>query len=174
MKVLVTGGREWNNLNIIRRVLEEFPTGTVLIHGGQKTQRFNKVQKGRRIVSEPYYIGADYQCAQVADELNFFPAEFKADWDGMAKLHMPRGFAGPFRNQVMVNQKPDTVRAFHFDWRKSRGTLDTIGRALLDGIEVVVTDEQGHQEKPTLEEVRAAGWTGERIDVEAFLSEVRR
>jgi hypothetical protein len=168
MKVLVTGGREWNKVNIIRRVLEEFPVGTALIHGGQKTQRFNKVQRGR------YYIGADYQCAQVADELSFVLSEFKADWDGMAKLHMPRGFAGPFRNQVMVNQKPDTVRAFHFDWRMSRGTLDTIGRALLDGIEVVVTNELGRQEKPTLEEVRAAGWTGERIDVEAFLSEVRR
>lgn len=120
MKVLVCGGRDYNDYDRVRSVLDsvcdEFglwdegtflPEDITIIHGGAR--------------------GAD----RLADEwamANWVPIEeYKAEWDKYGKS------AGHRRNQEMLDKaKPDLVIAFP----GGRGTADMVRRAKEAGIEV--------------------------------------
>jgi hypothetical protein len=65
--------------------------------------------------------GADKLSAEVAKELGYTIESYPADWNTYGKA------AGPIRNQLMIEQKPDLVIAF---WDGiSRGTADMLNKA---------------------------------------------
>jgi len=109
MKILVTGDREWFDIKTIVDTLEQFPSGTILIHGACR--------------------GADVTCAAVAEALGFIVKEYPAEWDRY--LHG----AGPIRNQLMITKEHrsdepiDLCLAFHNNISQSRGTRDMMKRA---------------------------------------------
>jgi hypothetical protein len=115
MKILVCGGRDFNNMPLLDRKLNELKAKhhiTDVIHGGAK--------------------GADY-CAWHWGLANGLQVHvFHADWKKHGKA------AGPIRNQRMIDEgKPDLVVAFP----GGKGTQDMVSRALGAGIEVLIISE---------------------------------
>lgn len=118
MRILVCGGRNYSNYELVSRTLKEYGRSIngfrdlVIVHGGAS--------------------GAD----DLADEwaaTNHVPVlVFKADWTSFGKS------AGPIRNQKMMQTaKPDLVLAFP----GGRGTADMTTRAKAAGIEVIEIKE---------------------------------
>lgn len=100
MRVLVCGGRDYENYDRIREELEDLGSISLLIHGGAR--------------------GADSLAARWASENNIRVREFKADWEKYGKR------AGPIRNAQMFREgSPDYVLAF----KGGRGTADAVRRA---------------------------------------------
>ena len=114
MKVVVTGDREWNDIEVVAAVLSWLPLGTVLIEGGCK--------------------GLDLIARAVAEELGFPVREYPADW---AKYGRP---AGVIRNQEIIDKENlphepiDLCISFHDNLDKSRGTRDMVKRIDKAGI----------------------------------------
>lgn len=106
MRVLVCGGRDFQENYVLTRVLDTFDI-TVLIEGGA--------------------TGAD-QLARAWALSNRVPNEtYKANWARYGKA------AGPLRNQRMLDEgKPDTVIAFP----GGKGTADMVRRARKAGVPV--------------------------------------
>lgn len=95
--VLVTGDRDWDNVDVIGAVLQQFPAGTKLIHGDA--------------------IGADTVCRLVAEALGFEVVSYP--------YLREFGYAGgPMRNIQMADENPDITQcvAFHDNIEASRGT----------------------------------------------------
>jgi hypothetical protein len=113
-KILVTGSREWSNIECVVTVLQQFESGTVLIHGKCR--------------------GADVICAAVGEQLGFTVKEYPADWIQYGKA------AGVVRNQQMLNMQHlvsdpiDLCLSFHDDITNSKGTADMVRRVLKAGI----------------------------------------
>lgn len=115
MKVLVCGGRDYTNwdlledkLNLIWRADGEF----TIISGGAK--------------------GADTLAIDYAKKYNNSLEIYKAEWDKFGPS------AGPIRNQQMLDiGKPDLVLAF----KGGKGTADMVRRARKAGVEVREIDE---------------------------------
>jgi hypothetical protein len=114
MKLLVTGDREWLDVERVVEVLEQFPAGTILVHGACR--------------------GADNTCAAVAEALGFELRPFPADWRGLGRA------AGHIRNQQMLDvehkeEEPiDLCLAFHDNIDASKGTADMLRRVAKAGI----------------------------------------
>lgn len=99
-RVLVCGSRGWTDIVPIRRVLQRFARGTVVIHGGAR--------------------GADTLAGRVAHALGHRVEVYLADWqkDGRA--------AGLIRNQRMLDEgKPTCLYAFNLG---TPGTEDMVRR----------------------------------------------
>lgn len=112
MRVLVCGGRDYNDRDHIHNTLCELHETrgpfSVVIHGCA--------------------TGADDEAMIWAQMMNLKHAPFRADWHTHGKS------AGPLRNQQMIDQgKPAIVIAFP----GGRGTADMVKRARLAGIEVI-------------------------------------
>jgi hypothetical protein len=122
MNILVCGGREFDNLELLEKILSPFfwqPGKVSWIFGDAKGADFlTRVwlkRMFRRGYAEKYY------------------QEFKADW----KKHGPA--AGPIRNQQMLDEgKPDLVVAFP----GGRGTADMVLRAKLAGVPVIEVQDE--------------------------------
>ena len=98
---------------MILQELKKFPLKTTIIHGAAK--------------------GADRIAGEIAVGLGFNEViAVPANWD---KHHRA---AGPIRNQVMLDMKPDLVLAFHDDPNLGKGTADMVSRARRAGVEVQV------------------------------------
>lgn len=114
MKVLVTGGQNWDDYERILRELQKFPAGTIIVHGACK--------------------GADIIAGELAKELSFVVREYPADWTTYRRA------AGPIRNRHMLNvehtddEPIDLVLAFHDNIGSSRGTKDMLNVATQAGI----------------------------------------
>lgn len=107
MRVLVCGGRDFNNYEVVKQWVDSF-SPTHIIEGGAK--------------------GADTLGWKYAKSNGIDFTTFKAEWDRHGKA------AGMIRNQQMIDEgKPDLVVAF----QGGRGTQDMIKRAKKHGIEVV-------------------------------------
>lgn len=107
MKVLVTGGRDFNNVQCVFRELAQLSPSRV-IHGGAS--------------------GADRLAGLWAEKHNVGVSVYPAKWDEHGKS------AGPRRNQEMIDvEKPDVVLAFP----GGRGTADCVRRAEAAGIRIV-------------------------------------
>ena len=112
MRVLVTGGRDYHNINDARVIYATLDAIhgeneiTALIHGDAH--------------------GADRLAAAWAYDNKVDEEAYPADWARYGKA------AGPIRNQSMVDAKPDLVVAFP----GRRGTADCVRRAKLAGIPV--------------------------------------
>lgn len=112
--VLVTGARDWEDIDYVRERLSRYPAGTWIIHGncnGADTAAKLACKPNRHVEISVPYIG----------------------WLGK------RG--GPTRNEVMLQlllglKKKRTLRieAFHTDLKNSRGTRDMVLRAKRAGL----------------------------------------
>lgn len=111
MKVLVCGDRKWPYKGIVRRVLYQVQPSMV-IQGGAR--------------------GADTLAWDVAKEMGLATETYPAEWKEYGRA------AGPIRNRLMLDQKPDLVIAFHDDIEHSRGTKDCVTEARKRGIPVRV------------------------------------
>lgn len=111
MKVLVCGGRDFNNYDVVSKALYRIHEGTpitLLIEGGAH--------------------GADHCAYLWARTAQVQCEKFPADWRSHGKA------AGPIRNQRMIDEaKPDLVVAFP----GGRGTADMVRRAETAGVEVL-------------------------------------
>lgn len=112
MIVLVTGDRNWQDVQKVRDALKKLPKNTTIVHGAAK--------------------GADSIADKVAKELGFTIIPYKADWQLYGRA------AGPIRNRQMFNENhPDLVIAFHPDLSKSKGTRDMVNYAKAQGTRVI-------------------------------------
>ena len=116
MKIaVVTGGREWNNPDAVRRALEVNGPGIDLIlHGDCR--------------------GLDMQAGDIAQDMGFLVAQMPARWDEYGSA------AGNVRNRWMLDCNPELVLAFHTDVANSRGTKDCINQAVSRDIPVLLMD----------------------------------
>jgi hypothetical protein len=107
MIVAVTGGRDFNDIERVRRALYSLePKPTLLIHGAAQ--------------------GADTLAAQVAEELGIPTEAHPADWEKHGRS------AGPRRNEEMISRRPDLLLAFP----GSKGTANMTRQAIAAGIPV--------------------------------------
>jgi len=110
MRVLVCGGRDYDDLTAMRAALATYnPTCAVLIHGDAR--------------------GADALAKRVARDLGWSEVRaYAADWKHCGHA------AGPVRNQRMIDHgKPHLVLAFP----GGKGTADMVRRAEKAGVTVI-------------------------------------
>lgn len=116
MLVLVCGSRMWRAKDgikgALRTRLSELPKNTVVVSGAAQ--------------------GADLYADQVASELGYDRLIVPANWTRHGKM------AGPIRNRVMLDMKPELVLAYPYPGQASGGTFDTVTEARRRGIEVEV------------------------------------
>lgn len=93
--VLVTGSRDWTDIDIIKKELEKLEKNVILIHGGAK--------------------GADSIAGRLWKQMGGKVIECKADWDKYGKA------AGPKRNEQMLTEF-DISSALAFRNGCSKGT----------------------------------------------------
>jgi len=143
-RILITGSRDWDNVNAVKGTLgmvqnlvegpsEAYPDGDepfVILHGGCPT-------------------GADKIAADIIAAPNRITGEppYKPKWDQYGR------FAGPLRNQAMIDTRPDFVLGFLNPCRKgpdcvryrhegehwSHGAQDCADRAIKTGITTLLT-----------------------------------
>ena len=108
MKILVCGGRAFEDWRLLYAILSDYDNEDIsLISGGCS--------------------GADALAAQYAREHNIPLQEFLADWEAYGLA------AGPIRNQEMLDEgRPDLVIALP----GGRGTADMVRRAKRAGVTV--------------------------------------
>jgi hypothetical protein len=107
VRVLVCGGRDFNDKHAVRRLLKAFPAGITVVQGAAP--------------------GADTLAKQCAVELRQLYESYPAEWELHGKA------AGPIRNRQMLDSGVDLVVAFP----GGRGTEDTIRAAKQWGVPVV-------------------------------------
>lgn len=110
MKVLVCGGREFDDWSLLTETLEDLPWGrpTEIIQGGAK--------------------GADFLARVWAKYQGILYTEFPADWKQFGRA------AGSIRNTQMLDEgKPDYVVAFPGGY----GTADMVRQARREGVTVL-------------------------------------
>jgi hypothetical protein len=121
MRILITGSRNWSDVDKIREAIMDAlpgipygdPARHTVVHGGAR--------------------GADYIAAEIAHQLGLTVEEHPADWEDHGKA------AGPIRNQKMVNLGADICLAFPLGY--SRGSWDCMFRAAMAGIPI---ENHGH------------------------------
>jgi hypothetical protein len=125
MRVLVCGGRWWNNQDRTDAVLDRLHAEhnfSVLIQGGQMTQRRHYTY---RQLTKVEFFGADYQAKVWAEKRGIPVIEEKANWAAS-----PRG-AGVIRNSKMLRiHKPDIGIAFP----GQNGTADMVTKLRAAGV----------------------------------------
>ena len=116
MRVIVTGGRDYEDARTVADVLKIVHPDAVVVHGECPT-------------------GADAWADLIWKNLGGETDPHPADWDGYAKMGR-RSEAGPARNEVMAAKGADLCIAFP----GGRGTEDMIRRAKAHLIPVVRVD----------------------------------
>lgn len=114
MKIVVTGSRDYPMAQPILDRLAKLPKLSTVITGGCR--------------------GVDSSAAVAARVNGFDLIEFPANWNGRGKA------AGPYRNRLMLDMRPDLVIAFHEDYDHSKGTKDCVEEAKRRGIPVEVVN----------------------------------
>ena len=122
MKVLVCGGRDFNDYDLLDQILSE-----VYAHRKRDSLHFTIISGCAR--------GADslaIKWVENAGPYDFIKLKkYPADWAKFGKS------AGPIRNQQMLDEgKPDLVVAFP----GGNGTADMVRRAKKAGIEVMIIE----------------------------------
>lgn len=104
MKILVTGDREWTSSEIILEAIRSHMPCTI-VHGGAR--------------------GADSIAEKMCELLGVEYISYPADWNKYGRS------AGPIRNrQMLIEEEPELVLAFHNDIFSSKGTKDMCKQAL--------------------------------------------
>lgn len=126
MKVLVTGDREWDDINRVAELFGRLPPDTIIVHGACR--------------------GLDNTAKAVAEAIGMPVKDYPADW-----ARYPRA-AGPIRNQQMLDleHRPDEpideCWAFHNNFSESRGTRDMVKRAKKAGIKTRLFTSTGEED----------------------------
>lgn len=107
MRVIVCGGRDYDDQRTVRAVISALNDETIVIHGGAK--------------------GADRLAEYEAARLGLDVERYPADWAKHGKA------AGPIRNQAMLNAGADLVIAFP----GGRGTAHMASIARKAGVPVL-------------------------------------
>jgi YspA, cpYpsA-related SLOG family len=113
MRVLVTGGRDFSDRTLLFEALDRLHAAhgfTVLIHGDAN--------------------GADRLSGEWATARGVSVEAHPADWKRHGRA------AGPIRNQMMLEEKPELVVAFP----GGKGTADMVSKARQAGLEVVMVE----------------------------------
>jgi hypothetical protein len=122
MKVIIAGGRDFNNYQLLKEKVDFYLWGKHDIHilsGKQVTEKDG----------EKY--GADYLGEKYAEEKGYPVIPFPADWDTFGKS------AGPIRNEAMA-KSADALIAF---WDgQSRGTKNMIFLARVHKLKIRVVN----------------------------------
>ena len=114
VRVAIVGSRKYPRLGLVRDFVQSLPVGSVIISGGAP--------------------GVDQAAEDAAKSTGLELIVFPADWDGLGRK------AGPIRNSQIV-EAADRLVAF---WDGiSRGTQDSIRKAELRGIPVIVFNNDG-------------------------------
>lgn len=116
MIVAFTGDRHWRNIELVGGVLDLLLDGTHVLVGDAR---------GLDTIA--------YNLACVRDGLSV--TRYYAPWELMGKA------AGPYRNKLILEDKPDLVIAFHNDLEHSKGTKNMVAQAQKRGIEVQLISE---------------------------------
>lgn len=120
MKILVCGGRDFQDREKIHEILKEYlylKPDLTIIQGGQVTTDWKTGRKW----------GADYLAKKWAEANDVSVLEFKANWNKYGKP------AGMIRNQQMLDEgNPDIVIAF----KGGNGTADMVKRSKAQDKEV--------------------------------------
>lgn len=127
MRILVCGGRNWEDKEFMRNIINDiFDKGDILITGcakGADTMAWE-------IILEDW---VDFTGEPVIKVL-----PFPAYWNKYGKS------AGIIRNKQMLDEgKPNLVLAFYNDISKSKGTLDMIKQSNKAGVEVRLYSNKG-------------------------------
>lgn len=145
LTVLVTGGRGFTSRDQVysrlNLCMKQYPSLQTLqiVHGGCPTgaDRF-----AADYCKDAQLLKHDNEKRILVKEI-VFPANWKQY--GLA--------AGPIRNQQMVdycNQRTNMCLAFHDDLKSSKGTLDTVRRALKQKIRVYVLSSKSTSSKDSI------------------------
>ena len=124
MRVLICGDRDWTDKECIRKYIP--PETTVIIEGEA--------------------LGADTLAGELADELGITKVSKPAPWEEYRKKYPYPEYlkAGTDRNQQMLDEdKPDMVIAFHNNFKKAKGTKDMVNRAIKANLLVILYSEEG-------------------------------
>lgn len=137
MIILVTGSRDWEDRDVINADLDQLwdlASGRLTVMHGWCPTGADK-------------IADDWATSRHGVTLR----RFAADWTGPCRPECRPGHrrrvrnapsycpaAGAYRNQVMVDRRPDQVRAYQLN--HSRGTQDCIDRARAAGLTVVLQE----------------------------------
>lgn len=114
MRILITGSRNFNDFDLMKKTLKQFKNKKVtIVHGDCR--------------------GADKIAGFLGKELGFNIEPHPADWKKYGKS------AGPIRNTEMVNSNIDLVLAFPVG--NSKGTKDCLEKARRKGISTIVVTE---------------------------------
>lgn len=118
MRLLITGSRDWDNIQVITDTMvvlkRIYGTDVLLVSGACPA-------------------GADRMCEDYAIHLGWLVERHPADWDRYGKS------AGPIRNQEMVDLGADVCLAFIKN--NSRGATMTANLAMDAGIETKIYRE---------------------------------
>jgi len=109
--IIVTGGRNYSDVNHVNSVLSLFDIG-LLIQGGAP--------------------GADHLARMWADNHRIECITVSADWEKHGKA------AGPFRNSTMLSLHPNAIV---IAFPGGKGTADCVKKALSRGMTVLVVAE---------------------------------
>ncbi len=112
MKILICGTRNREPVEILCKIIDLFPPGTIVIHGDAR--------------------GVDRTAANIATDRGFKVIGYPAYWETEGAS------AGPKRNQRMLEQRPDIVIAVHNEPGLGKGTADMVRRSKNAGIPVFV------------------------------------
>ena len=121
MKILFTGGREWDDAETVDAAL-----CMVLERLGLKSNEVIVVEGGAR--------GLDTTAHRIAADLGCKVMTFPAEWSKYGRS------AGIIRNRRMLDTAPDLVLGFHSDLKSSKGTKDCVSEARKRKIPTVVID----------------------------------
>lgn len=110
MRVLVCGGRDFNDYDLLKRILDAYTDITEIIHGAAR--------------------GADTLGGRYGRETGIDVTEFPADWRAFGKG------AGHIRNRQMLEYGVDLVLAFP----GGRGTQNMIDQSIKAGVETRIIE----------------------------------
>ena len=115
MLVLICGDRNWTDKQAIEREFIRHglnPIRDIIMHGAAR--------------------GADSLAGQIGKAHGFQVRSYPAQWDTYGRA------AGPIRNNLMLDQNPDLVLAFHPNINISKGTGHMVKIARAKGTETEV------------------------------------
>lgn len=122
LRLIVAGGRHYDNREVIRTYLETLPKETIILQG-----ECRRLVKGR-------WVGADLLAKEEAQKLGLTVESYPADWDRYGNA------GGPIRNREML-QKGDRLVIFHDNFAESTGSKNIAEQARQMGVPVELITE---------------------------------
>jgi len=124
-KIAVTGSREWKDVKEIKKRL--------LSASKDKNKKYILISGGAK--------GADTIAENIANKLKWDVIKHLPNWNKYGRA------AGPVRNQLIIDEKPDILLAFPMP--ESKGTYDAIKKAKKGLVKTIICDKYVKNKKKT-------------------------